>query len=153
MVFCHTSTVFFPLFLLIFPLILEQMFVTWLLLSSALWFPRVFLTHVRLPSWATSSCTHSQGKVELCFKNTRSDRSGVDVEGSVQRGIPLTAKSRFKDGKRLCSDREVEKLGLNENWGKKMLLVPKNKILPSLQTCCVLLYSVFISQVTQSRAS
>ena len=94
-VFCHTSTsIFFPLFLLIFLLILAQMTVPWLLLSSALWLPRVFLTHVRIPSWATSSCTLSQEKVEICFKNIRSDQSGGDVEGSSQKGIPLTAESR-----------------------------------------------------------
>ena len=68
--------------------------VTWLLLSSALWLPRVFLTHVRLPSWATSSGTLSQEKVELCFTNITSDQSGGDVEGSAQKDIPLTAESR-----------------------------------------------------------
>ena len=127
--------------------------VTWLLLSSALWLPRVFLTHVRLPSWTTSSCTLSQEKVELCFKNIRSDWNGGDVEGCVHKGIPLTAESRQEDDRRPWLDREVEKFGENENWGKKMLLVSKPKIFLTLQTCRMLVYSVFISQVTLTEQS
>ena len=149
----YINKYFFPLFMLIFLLIFAQMTVPWLLLSSALWLPRVFLTHVRIPLWTTSSCTLYQEKVELCFKNIRSDQSGGDVEGSAQKGIPLTAESRWEDGRRPWLDREVEKLGGNENRGKKMLLVSKTKIFLTLQTCHMFVYSVFICQVTLTEQS
>ena len=149
----YINKYFFLLFLLIFPLILAQMTVTWLLLSSALWLPRVFLTHMRLPSWATSSCTLSQEKVEFCFKNIRSDQSGGIWKGLLKKGIPLTGESKWEDGRRPWLDREVENCREMRIVERRCCYCQKNKVFLFLQTCHMLVYSVFISQVTQSRAS